>query len=70
MNKSNYSNSSDRSRNSSAKSSERSSSPPAKIISGWEHAVYAHRNTDRYAYIGKEDGEPQWVDWGKKSDRK
>lgn len=46
--------------------------PPAtqdnpQIISGWEHSVYAHRNTDRYAYIGKGDGgEPEWVDYGGK----
>ena len=35
------------------------------IISGWEHSPYAH-NSDRYAYIGKEDGEPQWIDYGAK----
>lgn len=46
-----------------------SSAPDAKIISGWEHS-YAHRDPERYAYIGKEDGEPQWVDWGSKSSRK
>eukprot|EP00752_Nemacystus_decipiens_P005518 g4992.t1 len=47
--------------------------PPAtednpQIISGWEHSVYAHRNTDRYAYIGKDDttGEPEWLDYGGK----
>jgi hypothetical protein len=45
------------------------SAPEPKIISGWEHS-YAHRNPDRYAYIGKEDGEPQWVDWGKGSQKK
>ena len=39
-----------------------------QIISGWHHSVYAHRNTDRYAYIGKDDttGEPEWLDYGGK----
>lgn len=48
--------------------------PPAtqenpQIISGWEHSVYAHRDTERYAYIGKDDttGEPEWVDSGGKA---
>ncbi|CAN0343862.1 unnamed protein product, partial [Scytosiphon promiscuus] len=37
-------------------------------ISGWEHSVYAHRNVDRYAYLGKDEstGEPEWIDWGSK----
>jgi len=38
-----------------------------KVITGWEHASYAHANPDRYAYMGKEDGEPTWLDWGGKS---
>lgn len=45
------------------------SEPEVKIISGWEHS-YAHHNPERYAYLGKEDGEPQWVDWGSKGSRK
>jgi len=47
--------------------------PPAtqdnpQIISGWEHSLYAHRNVERYAYLGKDEttGEPEWVDWGSK----
>ena len=36
--------------------------PEPKIISGYEHS-YAHKNPERYAYMGKEDGEPNWVDW-------
>lgn len=46
--------------------------PPAtqdnpQIVSGWEHTPYAH-NSDRYAYIGKDDttGEPEWIDYGGK----
>eukprot|EP00211_Chloroparvula_japonica_P019840 CAMPEP_0119131740 /NCGR_PEP_ID=MMETSP1310-20130426/10550_1 /TAXON_ID=464262 /ORGANISM="Genus nov. species nov., Strain RCC2339" /LENGTH=65 /DNA_ID=CAMNT_0007122333 /DNA_START=78 /DNA_END=272 /DNA_ORIENTATION=+ len=40
-----------------------------KIISGWEHSNYAH-NSDRYAYIGKDEdtGEPEWLDYGSKRD--
>jgi hypothetical protein len=59
------------SKNSSSSSSSNSSNkvPEPSIISGYEHARYAHRDTERYAYLGKEDGEPQWLDWGKKSDR-
>ena len=38
------------------------------VVSGWEHSRYAH-SSDRYAYIGKEGGEPQWVDWGPKGGR-
>lgn len=47
--------------------------PPAtgdnpQIITGWEHSLYAHKNVDRYAYLGKDDNrEPQWLDWGSKS---
>ncbi|KAJ3070837.1 hypothetical protein HDU98_006178 [Podochytrium sp. JEL0797] len=52
-------------------SSETSSSEhEPTIISGWEHSTYAHRDTERFAYIGKDDdGEPEWVDYGKKSSR-
>jgi hypothetical protein len=46
-------------------SSSSSSSSQPTIISGWEHSSYAHKS-DRFAYIGKEDGEPQWIDYGKK----
>ena len=39
-----------------------------KVICGWEHADYAHRNTDRYAYIGKSEDtrEPEFIDYGPK----
>ncbi|KAJ3322190.1 hypothetical protein HDV06_003250 [Boothiomyces sp. JEL0866] len=42
----------------------KSSEPEFKIISGYEHS-YAHKNPERYAYLGKEDGEPTWIDYGK-----
>jgi len=37
-----------------------------QVVSGWEHSRYAHANPDRYAYMGKEDGQPTWVDYGGK----
>ena len=37
--------------------------PEPKIISSYVHS-YAHKNPGRYAYVGKEDGEPTWLDWG------
>ena len=38
-----------------------------KMICGWEHSNYAHKDTDRYQYMGKDDsGEPEWLDFGPK----
>ncbi len=70
MNTCNKTNASEKNSDSSS-SGDRPTSPEPKIITGWEHSVYAHRNTDRYAYMGKDDnGEPEWVDWGSKNSRK
>ncbi|KNC84428.1 hypothetical protein SARC_03356 [Sphaeroforma arctica JP610] len=45
-------------------------SPEPQIISGWEHSRYAHRDTERNAYKGKNDGgDPEWLDYGSKSAR-
>jgi hypothetical protein len=49
---------------SSAPSTSSPSDYEPKIISGYEHS-YAHRDTERYAYIGKDDGQPEWIDYGK-----
>jgi hypothetical protein len=50
-----------------AKSSPSSSGASGlKIVSGWEYHNYA-QNSDRYAYIGKdENGIPEFVDYGPK----
>lgn len=41
-----------------------------EIVSGWEYHMYEQRGYGRYAYIGKdESGTPEFVDWGKKSER-
>ncbi|CAN0046046.1 unnamed protein product, partial [Ectocarpus sp. 13 AM-2016] len=39
------------------------------IIQGWHHTPYAHKDTERYSYIGKDNAqnEPEWVDWGGKA---
>ena len=38
------------------------SSYEPKVISGYEHS-YAHHNPQRYAYLGKDDGKPEWIDY-------
>ncbi|KAJ3066791.1 hypothetical protein HDU98_009930, partial [Podochytrium sp. JEL0797] len=53
--------SSDRDNSSSRDTSKMPSSAKSEptIIKGWEHATYAHRHTERYGYVGKDDdGEP------------
>lgn len=57
------------------KSAQNTSAEPSQdspqIITGWEHSVYANNGSsysqERYAYIGKdENGEPEWLDYGRK----
>ena len=56
--------------------SDATKAPEPTIISGYEHARYANAPTtyaqERYQYMGKDEqsGEPQWVDYGAKGDRK
>jgi len=49
----------------------RSREPEKEILTGWQHSMYAHKNNDRYAYIGKDEvsGEPEWIDHGPKVKR-
>lgn len=44
--------------------------PEPQIVSGWQYHQYAQSQPDRYVYIGKDDGEPEFLDYGPKSSRK
>ena len=51
-------------------SSTQAPAPEPQVVSGWEYSRFAH-NSERYAYIGKDDttGEPEFVDYGPKGKR-
>ncbi|CAM9506845.1 unnamed protein product, partial [Hapterophycus canaliculatus] len=40
-----------------------------QIVTGWEHTRYAFHDTERYAYIGKDNAtnEPEFLDYGGKA---
>ena len=55
----------------SASTASSTSSKAPQIVTGFHYAQFAFENTDRYAYIGKDDaGEPEFLDYGPKSARK